>query len=177
MSRPSMRNLVFNALPGTSAEISKKSGVTRSTTNLWLRRLHDDGQCYISGYQPTGNTPAAIHTAGKGKDFEAPNKDDRKIGVRNYESENSLQHINAILTHLESVKKDTVRGICTAAKIDYQTATKYINHLLESGRLKRTQSRPYRMEINQEWAPRRKRGAQRDYLQTAFFGATGRAAA
>jgi len=63
-SRQALRHRVQAALPGVVADIAKRSFVSRSTTQSWLRVLYNANECHMAGVRINGGRPAVVYAPG-----------------------------------------------------------------------------------------------------------------
>lgn len=68
--RPELRDKVIAALPGTLAQIERKSGVSGTSARRWTSRLRKEGVIHIGGWRrssPGGKQPVFVMGAGEDK--------------------------------------------------------------------------------------------------------------
>lgn len=68
--RPNVRELVKAGLPGTPTAVLRKTGLGRTTIWRHITALHEQGECFISGWQRCeyGGPATPIYSPGPGKD-------------------------------------------------------------------------------------------------------------
>lgn len=72
--RPSLREKVIAALPGTRAEIEKKSGVSEATVGKWLSILRAEGAVHIGKWRRAvlSGSKRPVFVLGAGVDAKPP---------------------------------------------------------------------------------------------------------
>lgn len=70
--RPSVRDSVFKALPGTIKQVVKKSGTSDSSVRLWLTTMHKAGEIHISAWRHTQGAKQPYYSVGAGEDKPPP---------------------------------------------------------------------------------------------------------
>jgi hypothetical protein len=104
MSRPSHQQLVIDAMPGTTLEITEAAGVQQGTVVRWVRIMRAAGECHISGWirSPAGEGGPikAIYALGAGEDAKCKlraltNKDYSRRYRRKAKEEGRYEFIQA----------------------------------------------------------------------------------
>lgn len=75
MTKNSHRSTVLGAMPGTQAEIRKRTGLSTAVVSRWVNALRDSGEAHVSAWiapPPNGGAHAMYYTAGPGVDVEPP---------------------------------------------------------------------------------------------------------
>lgn len=93
MPPPGYREAVKRALPGTSQDIVKKSGVMPSTVVRWLRIMRDAGECHIGSWKRTigtGGALKAVYVRGPGADAPMP----KRLGDAEYSERYRIKCMN-----------------------------------------------------------------------------------
>ena len=71
--RPTVRDLVLEGLPGTRAQIERKSGASSSSVGKWLAILRADGAIHIGGWRRSHmGSKRPIFVLGAGVDKKPP---------------------------------------------------------------------------------------------------------
>ena len=71
--RPSLREKVISGLPGTRAQIEKKSGTSSSTVGKWLAVLHAEGAVHIAKWRRSKHgSKRPVYELGAGVDAPEP---------------------------------------------------------------------------------------------------------
>ncbi|MBV8649705.1 hypothetical protein [Paludibacterium sp.] len=72
IGRPSVRQAVFDALPGTIKQVAKKSGASGGSTRYWLKQMHIAGEIHIGGWRRSQGAKQMVYHAGPGNDKPEP---------------------------------------------------------------------------------------------------------
>lgn len=88
-----MKQQVADALPGTLAEITAKSGVKRMTVVRWLRIMRDSGECHVGKWKRSaGSGPLMrVYVAGKGVDAKRPERLSMAVYKQRYRQRHPLE--------------------------------------------------------------------------------------
>jgi hypothetical protein len=71
--RPSLREKVITGLPGTRAQIGKKSGTSSSTVGKWIAVLHAEGAIHVSKWLRSKlGSKRPVYVLGAGIDAKEP---------------------------------------------------------------------------------------------------------
>ncbi len=71
--RPSKRDLVIAALPGTHHQLAKKSDVSISTVGKWIAILRKEGAIHVTGWRRSHRgSKQPVFTLGPGEDKPEP---------------------------------------------------------------------------------------------------------
>lgn len=66
------RQVVFDALPDTTAGIHEKTGLGKTTIHRWIKSLHEAGEVHISSWRRVegGGPFMAVYAPGAGEDAQ-----------------------------------------------------------------------------------------------------------
>jgi hypothetical protein len=77
------KQAIMKAMPGTARQLMEATGFVIGTVNKWVREMHKEQSCHISGWEPPTNgrtgPAAAIYSAGMGVDAVYDYVSTRKI--------------------------------------------------------------------------------------------------
>ncbi|MES2262133.1 MAG: hypothetical protein V4724_26735 [Pseudomonadota bacterium] len=84
MKKLNFREYVLGAMPGTKTHIVTRSGVSQAAVLRWVRKLHEAGEIYISGWRPHPRAGAhmAIYSIGNQPDVKCKIKALTKRQIR-----------------------------------------------------------------------------------------------
>lgn len=98
--RPSLRDKVLAALPGTRSQLERKSGVSEATVGKWLSILRKEGAIHIGGWRRSyRGAKQPIFVLGAGEDKKPPKtltqaQSDARFRKRHPERHKEIQELS-----------------------------------------------------------------------------------
>ena len=114
MSNPQVqyRETVFDALPGTIAQIVQRTGVGRATVYKWLTALRAADRCFVKSWRRTEGRYCPRFAAGCSTDAPLP----APLSGAEHSRKHYVKHRKPIETELRAVRKAARENASRMAK-------------------------------------------------------------